>query len=47
MRINEETIRGLKDLSSALKSLSPGDRISITFLREGREMTVRSEVRER
>jgi C-terminal processing protease CtpA/Prc len=47
MRINEETIKGLKDLSGALKSLSPGDRISITFLREGREMTVRSEVKER
>jgi len=46
-RINEKTIGGLKDLSGVLKSLSPGDRISIKFLRDGREMTVEAEVDER
>jgi len=46
-RINEQRIRGLKDLSEVLKSLSPGDPISVTLLREGRELTVESEVKER
>jgi len=39
--INAAAVSGLRDLSDLLKSLSPGDRVSITFTREGR--TLRSE----
>jgi S1-C subfamily serine protease len=46
-RINASVVGGIKDLSQILKSLSPGSRISITFLRNGREMTVETVVRER
>lgn len=45
LSINSETIHGLKDVSDILKSLTPGTRISITFLRAGREMTVEAEVK--
>jgi len=38
--INELEISGLKDLSSALKSLEPGQRVEIRFFRNGREMSV-------
>lgn len=47
IRIDSAAVRGLKDLSDILKSLTPGTRISITFLREGKEMTVETEVREK
>jgi len=47
IRINSNAVNGLKGLSDILKSLSLGNRVSITFLREGKEMTVEAEVVER
>jgi hypothetical protein len=47
VRIGSNAVHNLRDLSNVLKSLNPGDRISITFLREGKEMTVETEVVER
>jgi hypothetical protein len=44
VRIGSDGIHNLGDLSGILKSLNPGDRISITFLREGKEMTVETQV---
>ncbi|MBZ0157475.1 MAG: M20/M25/M40 family metallo-hydrolase [Alphaproteobacteria bacterium] len=44
VRINATPVDSLKDLAVLLGTLSPGSRISITFLREGREMTVDAEV---
>jgi C-terminal processing protease CtpA/Prc len=45
IRVNSSPVRGLKDLSDILKSLNPGDRVSITFLRVGKEMTVTTVVK--
>ena len=45
IRINSWPLHGLKDLSDILKSLSPGDRVSITFLREKQEMIVKTELK--
>jgi len=47
LRVNSSPVRGLKDLSDILKSLSPGDRVSVTFLRDGKEMTVMTAVKEK
>jgi S1-C subfamily serine protease len=38
--INSQDVNSLKEISDILKSLSPGARIKITFLREGKEMSV-------
>ena len=40
-------IRNLRDLSTILKSLDPGERIPITFLRGQEEITVEVEVMKR
>ena len=40
IKIDSSPVEGLKDLSRVLKSLTPGARVSITFLRDGKEMTV-------
>jgi S1-C subfamily serine protease len=40
-------VDGLRDLSSVLKSLNPGERISITFFRNGSEMAVETDVAEK
>ena len=45
--ISSKIVNSLKDLSNILKSLTPGSRISITFVRDGKEMTVESEVVEK
>jgi aminopeptidase N len=45
--IDSAAVKGLKDLSDILKSLTPGSRISITFLRDGKETTAEAEVREK
>ncbi len=45
IRINSLSVNSLKDLSDILKSLTPASRVSITFLRDGKEMTVEAEVR--
>jgi aminopeptidase N len=45
--ISSKIVNSLKDLSNILKSLTPGSRISIVFLRDGKEMTVEPEVVEK
>ena len=47
IRINSNPVYNLKALSTILKSLSPGSRISVNILREGKEMMVETEVVER
>jgi hypothetical protein len=47
VRVNSTPINGLKDFSDILKTLNPGDKISIIFLREGKENAVVSEVQGR
>jgi len=43
-RVNGREVRGLRGLSDTLKSLSPGEKITVTFLRDGKETTVGAEV---
>jgi hypothetical protein len=43
--IGLNAVRNLRDFSDVLKSLKPGDRITITFIREGKEMTMEAEVK--
>ena len=45
IRINSGVVSNLKEYSDILKSLSPGARVTITFLRDGKEMTVEAEVK--
>jgi membrane-associated protease RseP (regulator of RpoE activity) len=44
VRIGNKDVRSLRDVSTILKSLKPGDRVAITFIRTGKEMTVETEV---
>ena len=39
VKINTTAIENLKDFSGVLKTLKPGDKISITFLREKKKIT--------
>jgi aminopeptidase N len=43
--INAGVVSNLKEYSDILKSLSPGERVTITILRNGNEMTVEAEVK--
>jgi hypothetical protein len=47
IRIIAAPVKSLKDLSEILRTLTAGERISITFMREGKEMKVETEVKER
>ena len=47
VRINSEHVSNLKEFSDILKALSPGARITITFLRNNTELTVETEVKEK
>jgi Iap family predicted aminopeptidase len=47
IRIDSSPVEGLKDLSRVLRSLTPGAPVSITFVREGKEMTVGTAVVEK
>ncbi len=47
VKINTVPISGLKEFSDLLKTLKPEDRVSILFLRDGREMKVEAVVKER
>ena len=47
IRINSDDIHSLRDLSDVRKSLKPGNKVSIIFIRDGKEMKVESEVMER
>jgi hypothetical protein len=40
VRMNNVAVTGLKDFSDLLKTLHPGDRVSVTFVRSGAELTV-------
>jgi hypothetical protein len=44
VRIEGVVIRSLRDVSDSLRSLKPGDRIVITFIREEKEMTAEADV---
>ncbi len=44
VRIGSNPVHNLGGLSDILKTLDPGDRISITFLRSGKEMTMETEL---
>ncbi len=45
VRINSAAVGSLKEYSDILKSLNPGERVTITFLRDGKEMTAEAEVK--
>jgi peptidase M28-like protein/PDZ domain-containing protein/peptidase M1-like protein len=45
--INGREVTGLKGFSDILKSLSPGDRVSVTYVRDGRERTALTVVKRR
>ncbi|NJD55064.1 MAG: M20/M25/M40 family metallo-hydrolase [Nitrospirae bacterium] len=45
IRINSQAVSNLREYSEILKSLSPGEKITITILRDGKEMTVEAEVK--
>ncbi len=47
VQIGKDAVRSLRDLSHILKSMKPGDQISIIFMREGKKMTVEAEVKAR
>jgi hypothetical protein len=47
IKINSTAIAGLQDFSDVLKTLKPGDKVSITFMREGKETTVEAEAKGR
>ena len=47
IKIDSSPVGGLKDLSRVLKSLTPGTQVSITFMRDGKEMTVGTAVVEK
>jgi hypothetical protein len=44
VRIDDTPIEGLRDLSNALKAKAPGDRVKVTFLRDGKEESVAVEL---
>lgn len=44
VRIDGDVIHSLRDVSDSLKSLKPGDRIVITFMREEKEMAAEADV---
>lgn len=47
VRIGDRPVKGLRDLSEILKSLSAGDKVTVFFVRDGDEMTAEAEVVER
>jgi aminopeptidase N len=47
VKMNGTTIEGLKDFSDILKTLHPGDKASIVYLRDGKELFIEVEVRAR
>jgi hypothetical protein len=44
IRMNDAEVSNLKDFSDFLKTLKPGDTVSIVFLREGKEMNAKARV---
>ena len=47
IKLNTAPVSGLKDFSDILKTLKPGNRVSVLFLRAGKEMRVEAVVKER
>ncbi len=47
VKVNSSAIAGLKDFSDILKTLKPGDKVLITFMRDGKESTVETGVKGR
>lgn len=47
VRINSDSVNSLKEFSDILKSLSPGSKIRISFLRDGRERTSETELKQK
>ena len=47
MVVNETPVGGLRTYSEALKQLGPGDEIRVSFLRNGVEKTLNTQVTER
>jgi len=47
VRINSSAIAGLKGFSDILKTLKPGDKVLVTFMRDGKESTVETGVKTR
>ncbi len=47
IQVNSLPVTGLNDFSDILKKLKPGQRISITFVRDGRQSTVQARVKNR
>jgi aminopeptidase N len=45
VRINSDTVSSMKEFSDVLKSLSPGSKIRISFLRDGAEMTTEADLK--
>jgi aminopeptidase N len=45
--IGSDAVHNIKELADILKSLNPGDRILITFRRQGKEMTAEAKLAER
>ncbi len=47
VKVNSSAVANLKDFSDILKTLKPGDKVLITFSREGKDRTVEAEARGR
>jgi aminopeptidase N len=47
VQLNGSPVENLKSFSDILKTLKPGDKATIVFLRDGKENTVQTEVKER
>jgi S1-C subfamily serine protease len=44
VRVGSAPVGNLKDFSEILKTLQPGNRVSVTFVRDGAEHTIETEV---
>ncbi len=47
VNLNGSPVENLKNFSDFLKTLKPGDKVSIDYLRDGKEIAVQTEVKER
>ena len=47
VKVNSSTVAGLKDFSDILKTLKPGDKVLVIFMRDGKESIAATEVKGR
>ena len=47
VKVNASTVAGLKDFSDILKTLKPGDKVLVTFMRDGKKSIAATEVKGR